>query len=67
MRHDLAPVKASQITGVRLSDVSVCDHEVLPSIVIEIDEPATPSPTAHGHTRRLTNVVKGARTGVEEK
>ena len=38
LRHDLSPVDTSQVTGVIGGDESVGDEEVIPAIVVEVDE-----------------------------
>ncbi len=38
LRHDLPPVDTSQVAGVRSGDEAIGDQDIVPAVVVEIDE-----------------------------
>src|SRR5438093_5762598 len=68
LRRDPPPKEASQVSRVlRAGDHSVGDHEVLPAVVIDIDEVRAPRPTPHGDASLEAHVAKCPITGVLEQ
>ena len=48
LRHDLSPVETSQVARVFLGDEAIGDKDILPAVVIQIDEERAPGPAPHG-------------------
>ena len=67
MRHDLSPIKTSQISLVRLCDKTVGDNQVIAAIVVQVDELRTPSPASHGNSGIDANIAKTPVPRIQEK
>lgn len=60
LRHDLSPEETSQIAGVRRGHKAISGVNILPAIVIQIDEKAPPRPASHFDLGSETLIAKAA-------
>jgi hypothetical protein len=67
LRHDLPPIETSQIAGVFLRDEAVGDHDVLPPVVVEIDEFRSPGPTPDRYASIDADVLEFSATNVTKQ
>ena len=68
LRHDLAPVETSQVSGVvGLGDEAIGNEKVVAAVVVEIGKEGAPGPAAHGEAGFEAGVGEGAIPVVEEE
>ena len=67
LRHDLPPVETSQVSSIFLGDEAIGDKDILPAVIIQIDEERAPGPAPHGRARGDADVAEATLAVVLEK
>ena len=67
LRHDLSPEETSQVARVIARDIAIGDHQVFPTVVVQIRKQRSPCPSRHFHVRLVTYFTETPITDVFEQ